>query len=109
MHPEIRESRAHARLGLRDLVGMVDRNMVLAATVNVEEIAEVSLRHRRALDMPAGETLSPGALPFHLALFARRRELPQREVGRMPLLAKLDALAGLEPRLVQAREVAVVG
>ena len=27
----------------------------------------------------------------------------------MPLLAEIDALAGLEPRLVQAREVAVIG
>src|SRR5438477_7799056 len=59
--------------------------------------------------MPAGETPAPRALPFHLALLVRRRELPQREVGRVLLLAEIDALAGLEPSLVQAREVAVIG
>ena len=70
VHPEIRESRAHARLGLRDLVGVVDGDMVLTAAVDVEEIAKVFLRHRRALDVPAGKAGSPGARPFHLALLS---------------------------------------
>ena len=63
VHPEVREPRADARLGLRDLVGMVDRNVVLAAAVDVEEVAQVLLRHRRALDVPAGKADAPGARP----------------------------------------------
>src|SRR6185312_3915311 len=108
-HPEIGEARADARLGLRDLVGVVDRDGILAAAMDVEEVAEVFLRHRRALDVPAGEADAPGAWPFHLALLARRRELPQREVGRRALVADIDALAGLEAGAVEPREIAVVG
>ena len=108
MHPEVGEPRADARLGLRDLVGVMDGDVVLAAAVDVEEVAQVFLRHRRALDVPAGKAPSPRAVPLHLALLARRRELPQREVRGQPLLAEFDALAGFEAVDVEAREVAVV-
>ncbi len=109
MHPEIGEPRAAARLGLRDLVGVVDRDVVLAAAVDVEVVAEVLLRHRRALDVPAGEAPAPRAVPFHLPLLARGRELPQREVGRVALLAQVDAPAPFETGEIEAREMAVVG
>ena len=46
MHPEIREPGAHARLGLRDLVRVMNRDVIFAAAVDVEEIAQVFLRHR---------------------------------------------------------------
>ena len=108
MHPEIGEARADPRLGLRDLVGMVDGDVVLAAAVDVEEVAQVFLRHRRALDVPAREALAPGAVPFHLPLLARRREFPEREVGRVALFPEVDALARLEPLHIEPGEVAIV-
>src|SRR5262249_57330343 len=97
VHPEVREARSGPRLGLRDLVGVVNRDVVLAAAMDVEEVAEIFLRHGRALDVPARETLAPGTVPLHLPLLARGGELPQRAVGRVLLLPQLDAPAGFEP------------
>ena len=90
MHPEIGQVRAKAGLGLGDLVGVVDGDMVFAAAVDIEEIAEIFRRHGRAFDMPAGETLSPRAVPFHLALFVRRAEFPQGKVGGVAFFTHID-------------------
>src|SRR5438105_12391480 len=103
MHPEISEPCADSCLGLGDLVGVMDGDMVFAAAMNVEIIAEILLRHRRALDMPAGKAHAPGARPLHLAPLASRGKFPQRKIGRMSLLSHLDALACFEARLVQPR------
>ena len=96
------------QLGLRDLVRVVDRDVVLAAAVDVEVVAQILLRHGRALDVPAGEAPAPRRLPLHLPRLAPGRELPQREVRRAALLAQLDATPRLEALDVEPREVAVV-
>src|SRR5439155_5346431 len=106
---EIREVRADARLGLRNLVRVVNRDVVFAAAMDIEKIAEIELRHRRAFDMPTGKPASPWTVPFHLPLFAGRRNFPQREVGRMALLRDVNALACFEPLDVEPREIAVIG
>ena len=109
MHPEIREARADARLGLRDLVGVMDGDVILAAAVDVEVVAEVFLRHRRALDVPAGKSHAPWTRPFHLALLAGRGEFPQGEIGGVFLLSEVDALAAFETGAIQSRQVAIAG
>ena len=54
---------AERALGLRDLVLVVREDQVGAAAVDVERLAEVAVRHRRALDVPARAARSPRARP----------------------------------------------
>src|SRR5262245_50300014 len=70
VQPEIGQVRAMTGFGLGDLVGVMDGNVVLTATVDVKKDPKEFGRHGRTLDMPAGETDSPGALPLHLPLLA---------------------------------------
>ncbi len=67
-------------LGLRDLVVVVDRREVVSAGVDVELLAQVLHAHAGALDVPAGESLSPRARPS-----LRPIELPEGEVARVLL------------------------
>ena len=90
-HPRVHVEHA---LALGDLVGVVHPDVVDAAGVDVEAVAEVLGGHGRALDVPAGEAAAPRRVPLLLALHARRGELPEREVGRVALgLDVLDATA----------------
>jgi len=59
--------------------------------------------------VPAGESNAPGAVPFHLALFGRRAELPQGEIGGEALFADLDPRPGLQSFDIQASHDAVIG
>ena len=77
VHPVAREvAVAERALGLRDLVLVVREDQVGAAAVDVERLAEVAVRHRRALDVPAragpgptgsSHAGSPGFAAFHSA------------------------------------------
>ena len=97
---------AGVRLGLGDLVLVVREDEVLAAAVDIDLLAEVLQRHRRALDVPAGAALAPRAVPRRLAGLGA---LPEREVGGvLLLLAGLDARAGEQRILRAVRELAVV-
>src|SRR6516225_1723144 len=79
------------RVRLGPLVLMVREAQVDAAGVDVDVLAEVVQRQRRALGVPAGEPGPPRGGPGQLAAF--RRGLPQRPVGVEPLVA-LDLAAG---------------
>ena len=105
MHPDAREGFAARGLGLRDLVLVVREDQVAAAAVHVEVHAEQLLRHRRALDVPAGPAIAPRRGPRAvLALLAR---LPEREVLLALFQSALLALVHLLERAV--RELAVAG
>ena len=78
-----------------DLVGVVDRDVIFAAAVDVEVRSQVLGRHGRAFDVPAGEAAPPRAIPFHLSLRVCWAELPQRKVRDAALLPEIDALAAL--------------
>ena len=80
MHPEPREA-IPASLALGDLVLVVGELQVVAAAVEVERAPQELTRHDRALDVPAGTTGPPGALPAGLA---RLDALPECEVGGVP-------------------------
>ena len=112
MEPVAREVRMPARAAtLRDLALVVREDVVLAARVEVDLLAEEHLRHRAALEVPAGVALAPRARPAHEV---RRIGLPQHEVGGMALRglvrrahAAALALAQLVERV--AREATVRG
>src|SRR5260370_37054970 len=69
--------------------------------MDVEGLPEVLPRHRGALDVPAGASRAPRALPRRLP---RLRRLPQGEVTRAALaLVHLHARAGEELVQIPAR------
>ena len=51
---------------LRNFIFVMGKYQILSAAMNVYGVAEVSPGHRRALNMPARATSSPGAIPAWL-------------------------------------------
>ena len=85
------------------------RDVVDAAAVDVDPLAQVLDGHGRAFDVPAGEPHAPGAGPFHLAFGPCRRELPQGEVGVVAFAGDhFDSRPGLQSLDVQPGQLAVV-
>ena len=83
--------------------------MIDAAGVDVEMITQILPAHHRAFEVPARRAATPGAVPLHLAVLARRAGAPDREVGGVALA--LDAVdAALDRTLIaRAGEAAVIG
>ena len=82
-----------ARLGLGYLVRMVDGDVVDAARVDVELLAQVLHAHGRALDVPARIASAPGTVPDQgLVLELGLRE-PEGEVGGIALVASTSMRA----------------
>src|SRR5689334_2675033 len=70
--------------GLGNFVGVVNRNMINATSVNVKLLAKILHAHGRTLNMPTRKTARvPGTFPHHCSVFSRPLKLPQREVGWM--------------------------
>src|SRR3712207_1111480 len=99
VHPHAHDPMAERALALGDLVLVVGKGEVDPAGVQIETLAEVGDRHRRALDVPAGVALAPRAVEAHDPPRARR--LPEDEVARVALVVVdlLDAVPG--PELVE--------
>src|SRR5579863_6554758 len=77
-----------------------------AAAMDVESLAEMLRRHRRALDVPTRTPAAPRALPSRLI---RARRLPQHEIRGIALVGRdLDAGAGDHLVARAPRELAVV-
>jgi len=55
---------------------MVNSDMILSASVNVELLSEERTRHRRAFDMPTGEAETPRTLPTKFFI-----RFPQYEIS----------------------------
>ena len=108
MDPDRGRWPAHQRRRLRDLVLVVREDVVDAAGMDVEPLAEVFEGHRRALDVPAREALAPAGRPLERALLAGG--LPQREVGGVALVV-LDVAGGpvARPEIIErvARQLPV--
>ena len=81
--PDRHDLMADRSFGLGDLVLVVWELVVVAAGVDVEPLAEVLHRHRRALDMPAGEAVTPGTRPPEGPVGSGL--LPEREILRVAL------------------------
>ena len=58
--------------------------------------------------MPARETTSPGAIPFHLTLLVVRTEFPQREIGRIPFFTQFNPAASLDGVAFDTGQIAVI-
>src|SRR5580658_5765735 len=84
---------------LRDLAFVVGEHEVHSAAVDVEFNAKVFSAHGGAFDMPAGETLTPGALPPH-DMFGGRG-LPKCEVLPVVLLVLAVEIAGSFKQIIQ--------
>src|SRR5918993_2196824 len=93
-HPVVRPGpdERKVRMGggaLGELVLVVREAYIRAPAVDVGPLRQVLANHRGALDVPAGPSGTPGALPGRLA---RLGGLPQREVERALLEARLALL-----------------
>jgi hypothetical protein len=96
---------------------MMRIDVIDAAAVDVEGLAQVFGAHGAALDVPAGEAHAPGAVPLHLALLVFRGELPERKIRGVALLGVdfdprpglllLEALPGKLPVAGKLRDVKV--
>ena len=97
-----------SRVRLRDFRLMMREHQVHAASVDVERLPQILVRHGRAFGMPAGETIPPRGGPTH-DMF-RHGFLPKREVRRIAFLVlRSQIVAGRGQKLVQdpARKLAV--
>ena len=80
MHPVVDIFLPGGRFRLGDLVFVVRKRQIRAATVNIKGITQAAGRHGRAFNMPAGPALAPRRIPCHLALLCR---FPQGKVARI--------------------------
>src|SRR5699024_8198314 len=95
VHPVPREC-APGRARLRLLVLMMRKPEVEPAAVDVELVAQVLARHRRALQVPTRATEPPWCRPgCGVGLLALLESLPQREVARITLAARVGVGSGL--------------
>src|SRR5690349_6357995 len=90
---------ADQRCGLGDHVLVVREDVVDAAGVYVEPVAEVAPRHRRALEVPTREPLAP-ALRGPFQRTARPRSLPEGDIGGVALVG-LDLTAVPGSQVIQ--------
>ena len=97
--------------GLRDLVFMVREDEVEATAMDIEGLAQMMLRHDRALDVPAGTAMDRPAIedtiPARLMVFGL---LPENEIGgRLLVVLDVDARTGLLLVELAVRQFAIVG
>ena len=82
------------RLTLRDLVGVVGERVVNSAAVDIEVLAKILHTDARALDVPAGVTDAPRAIPLELLIVELGLCEPEHEVCLVSLVGVLfNALA----------------
>src|SRR5437868_3142002 len=106
VQPIADEGLVGAGFALGDLVLVVRKDVVDAAGMDVEALAQVLHAHRRALDVPAGPARAERSLPRLLFRLAR---LPEDEVARIVLavVIDVDARPGLEALDVEMRKRAI--
>src|SRR5437762_8715613 len=76
---------------LCNLSFVVRKNVIDAAAMDIDLVAEYCRRHRAAFDMPAWTTRAPWRVPFHIAIFFVPR-FPKREVADVFLIVFLVLL-----------------
>ena len=108
MHPDLGQGMIVMRaFALRDLILVMGEHQIDAAAMNVERLAQIFARHRRAFDVPSRASAAPGRIPTGQV---RVRRLPQHEIHRAFLVGR-DFDPRARDHLVQrtARQLAVIG
>src|SRR5690606_12808645 len=95
--------------GLGELVLVVGEDQVEPAAVDVELVAEVAAGHGGALDVPAGPARAPRAGPGGVGRLLRLGGLPQREVARVALAARVGVVGRLHVVRALPGQAAVLG
>ncbi len=111
MEPIIDPFLSGGRLALSDLIRMVNRDRVDSSTVNIKLIAKIGHAHRRAFDVPAGESPAPGRWPHHLLFTEFALGEPKNEVfGVLLVFILLHPLPDrrFQPIELEAGELAVI-
>ena len=80
MHPESNEGASRDTFRLSDLGLVMRKDIVLAAAVDIEFVAEDSRRHRAALDVPTRPPPPPRAHPTDIAI-SLIPSFPQRKIS----------------------------
>ncbi len=107
VHPKARGNFAGQRLALRNFVFVVNGDMIHAAGVYVEHVAEIHFAHSRTFYMPAGISRSPRTVPLHNVFLGGF--FPNGKVCRVAFFAvHFNARAGLLFVKLNARKFAVV-
>ena len=118
VHPHGHHRVAEGPLALGDLVLVMGEGQVDPPRVDVEALPEVGDRHGRALDVPPGVALAPGAVEADDPPRAGR--LPEDEVGGVALVVVdgrepvarpelVERVAGQPPVVRERRDVVVDG
>src|SRR5258708_39891780 len=107
MDPIAREWFAGEALTLGDLVLVVREDQIGTAAMDIDLFTQRFHRHRRTLDMPAGTSTTPGALPPRLPRFGC---FPEGKVTRVPLaFAGLATPSGLHRLRVSSVKLPIPG
>src|SRR5512137_1602544 len=112
MQPVVHEGFSGGTGGLSNLVFVMGKDQVFAATMDVERGTQILHAHGRAFDMPARAALAKLRIPvdFAIVLFIG---FPQGEVASVLALVfiRIDATAGacLQAVHIETAELAVVG
>ena len=109
MQPVAHELLSRYAFALRDLRFVMREDVIDAAAVDVDLIAEQRHGHRTALDMPAGTTRSPGRVPFHVAV-CFVPSFPQCKIADVFLIVfvMLHAACRLQPCEIEVRELSII-
>src|SRR5258708_6573795 len=107
MDPVAREWFAGEALTLGDLVLVVREDQIGTAAMDINLFPQRFHRHRRTLDMPAGTSTTPGALPPRLPRFGC---FPEGKVTRVPLaFVWLETPSGLHRLRVSSGKLPIAG
>ena len=89
VHPIITPLVSKICLALRDLVGMVGERVVNSTAMDINALAKIFHTDARALDMPAGVTDAPRAIPLKLLIVKLGLCKPKHEVRLISLVSVL--------------------
>ena len=110
MKPVVHPAFAGGTLGLGNLVGMVDGDVIDSTGMDVDLLSQILHAHGGALDVPAGIAPSPGRVPHQGLVLELALGEPQHKVLGIPLvLVNVDAGTGLQVIQIQAGQLSVVG
>ncbi|MNZ86245.1 hypothetical protein D3C78_1050620 [compost metagenome] len=108
VHPGLRKGLAGRTFALGDFIFVVGELQIRTAPMDIEALAQHFAAHGRALDVPAGTALAPGAVPFDFGRLGGLGALPEHEIQRVVLaVVHSHALAGLQLVERLARQPAV--